>query len=807
MSPEPPALEETTPLLSSSHSSHPPANRQTEDEGHRAYLAHLHRPSNPYDGDVESLLSSALSKSERAMHATAVGERLAYNSYTTIDWLHDLVKASLRRRALLSGTGVKGRLFSSWDAAQGWVAAALVGVLTALVAAAVDVSVATLADLKEGYCAAGVWRDHRSCCVSGGETCEAWVPWAEVYWSRYAVYVATALAFGLVAGSVTMTTRANLPTTEGPVDGKPADAGAGGQVHTETAQGKLMYMAAGSGIPEIKTILSGFVIDGFLDFKVLVVKAVGSTFAVATGMCLGKEGPFVHISTCVGYLVAMRFAKYRENHRKLREMLSVACSAGLSVAFGAPIGGVLFSYEVCFRLVPRPPCPRASERGGLLTFTQEISTYFPRAVLWKAFLCSLVASATLKELNPTGTGKLVLFETNYGVDYMFVHYLVFVLLGVCGGIFGGCFCKMNYYWSKFFRQFPIIKRSPVLELSIVVLVTALAQYPNRLIRPTGDIVMAELLVNCDDSSASWICEQEAGGEKTTYYAWLISGTLVKLFLTVITFGCKVPSGIIIPALDAGALFGRMIGQLIDSISPGIFAMVGAAAFLAGVSRMTVSLAVIMFELTGEVNFIPPFMVAILTSKWVADAISPDGVYDLSQHLLGHPFLDSERALYMVRDPRDGGTGTVEELIPPVQTMEDITLYTGPHYRVSKAVLKAKLAKLKARGLLDAGLVLVNDRGICHGYLPESELEFVLQSHFGTEGNSEGEVDLLGGLVSNFIDRTPLAVSAKAPVEYAVEMFGKLGLRYLIIVEEETARVLGVVIKKRLVGYLDGLKGI
>ena len=64
-------------------------------------------------------------------------------------------------------------------------------------------------------------------------------------------------------------------------------------------------------------------------------------------MCLGKEGPFVHISTCAGYLVANLFRKYRDNERKMREMLSVACSSGLSVAFGAPIGGVLFSYEVC----------------------------------------------------------------------------------------------------------------------------------------------------------------------------------------------------------------------------------------------------------------------------------------------------------------------------------------------------------------------------------------------------------------------------------------------------------------------------
>jgi chloride channel 3/4/5 len=77
-----------------------------------------------------------------------------------------------------------------------------------------------------------------------------------------------------------------------------------------------MYMAAGSGIPEIKTILSGFVIPHFLELKVLIVKAVGATFAVATGMCLGKEGPFVHISTCAGWLVASLFPKYGENRRE-----------------------------------------------------------------------------------------------------------------------------------------------------------------------------------------------------------------------------------------------------------------------------------------------------------------------------------------------------------------------------------------------------------------------------------------------------------------------------------------------------------
>lgn len=410
----------------------------------------------------------------------------------------------------------------------------------------------------------------------------------------------------------------------------------------------------------------------------------------------------------------------------------------------------------------------------------------------------MTAAVVLKALNPNGTGKIVLFETKYGVDYDPIHYLVFIFLGIAGGIFGGIFCKANFLWSKTFRKYSIIKNYPVLELSLVVLVTALLQYPNPLIREPGDIIMKNLLVDCRKPEGSWVCAQEALEDKSRYYGWLVYGTSVKLILTIITFGCKVPSGIIIPALDAGALFGRLIGQMVPGISPGIFAMVGAAAFLAGMSRMTVSLTVIMFELTGEVDYIPPFMIAILIAKWVADALSSEGVYDLAQTVLGHPFLDPEHALGIVRD--EGSL--VEELIPPPQTMKEITVDVGPECKVSKALLATKLSQLKARGLMDAGLVLVDLKGMLHGYLAEGELDFAINE----EGvlNDDEAVDLLEGPLANFVDRTPLTICAKAPMEYAVEMFGKLGLRHLIVVEEGTGRVVGVIIKKRLVLYLEGL---
>jgi len=144
---------------------------------------------------------------------------------------------------------------------------------------------------------------------------------------------------------------------------------------------KVLYYAAGSGIPEIKTILSGvcpyftdlkrfyqlllsagFVIHGYLGGRTLITKAVGLALSVASGLSLGKEGPLVHIASCIGNIVSRYFAKYENNEGvsladlrppspynqhpgKRREVLSAASAAGVAVAFGAPIGGVLFSLE------------------------------------------------------------------------------------------------------------------------------------------------------------------------------------------------------------------------------------------------------------------------------------------------------------------------------------------------------------------------------------------------------------------------------------------------------------------------------
>jgi len=117
-----------------------------------------------------------------------------------------------------------------------------------------------------------------------------------------------------------------------------------------------------SGIPEVKVVLGGFVIRRFLGAWTLIVKSLGLCLAVASGMWLGKEGPLVHVACCCANLFMKLFDGINSNEARKREVLSAAAASGISVAFGSPIGGVLFSLE-------------------------QLSYYFPDKTMWASFVC------------------------------------------------------------------------------------------------------------------------------------------------------------------------------------------------------------------------------------------------------------------------------------------------------------------------------------------------------------------------------------------------------------------------------------
>lgn len=276
----------------------------------------------------------------------------------------------------------------------------------------------------------------------------------------------------------------------------------------------IYYSAAGSGVAEVRVILSGFVLHGFLGFKTLVIKAVGLVLSVASGLSLGKEGPYVHIATCVGNIACRLFSKYDRNDAKRREVLSAAAAAGVTVAFGAPLGGVLFSLE-------------------------EVSYFFPPKTLFRTFFACIVAALSLKFLNPYGTHKIVMFEVRYLVDWEYFELGSFILTGVLGGALGALFIKASKFWAQSFRRIKIIKQFPMLEVFLVALVTGLTSYWNVLTKLPVAKLLLNLAAPCDDPAVDkyelGLCPSSMDDIPNILVTLLVA-FLIKAVLTTITFG-------------------------------------------------------------------------------------------------------------------------------------------------------------------------------------------------------------------------------------------------------------------------------
>lgn len=75
-----------------------------------------------------------------------------------------------------------------------------------------------------------------------------------------------------------------------------------------------------ASLPQIKTILSGFIIRGYLGKWTLMIKTITLVLAVASGLSLGKEGPLVHVACCCGNIFSYLFPKYSKNEAKKREV-------------------------------------------------------------------------------------------------------------------------------------------------------------------------------------------------------------------------------------------------------------------------------------------------------------------------------------------------------------------------------------------------------------------------------------------------------------------------------------------------------
>ena len=254
-------------------------------------------------------------------------------------------------------------------------------------------------------------------------------------------------------------------------------------------------------------------------------------------------------------------------------------------------------------------------------------------------------------------------------------------------------------------------------------------------------------------------------------------------------------------------------------------MVGAAAVLGGVTRMTVSLVVIMFELTGNVNFIVPLMAAIMTAKWVGDALGNQGVYDAHIGLNDYPFLDNKEEFSHTTIASDAmrpklgdnhlaviteDSMTVSDIVSMLKTKSHagfpVVVSESSHYLVGFVTRNDLMAALnKARrteDVYDHSLVYFRSftldeqsmyqrstsaaatattLGRDHAlYISDHRSPSISSAATNLSGNHDTSIQPNPINFRRIVDLAPITVTDQTPMETVIDMFRKLGLRQVLV---------------------------
>ncbi|XP_027821492.2 chloride channel protein ClC-Ka isoform X6 [Ovis aries] len=400
--------------------------------------------------------------------------------------------------------------------------------------------------------------------------------------------------------------------------------------------------SGGSGIPELKTILSGVVLEDYLDIKNFGAKVVGLTCTLASGstIFLGKVGPFVHLSAMIAaYLGRVRAKATGESENKSRpqEMLVAAAAVGVASVFAAPFSGVLFCIEV-------------------------VSSHFSVWDYWRGFFaatCGAFMFRLLAVFNSEQETITSLYKTSFRVDVPFdlPEIFFFVALGAICGVASCAYLFCQRKFLGFVKTNPVLSKlmatSKPLYSALAALVLASITYPPGVGRfMASRLSMKEYLDSLLDdnswalltrnASPTWPVEPDP---QNLWFEWYhpqftVFGTLafflvMKFWMLILATTIPMPAGYFMPIFIFGAAIGRLLGEALsvafpegivaggvtNPIMPGGYALAGAAAFSGAVTH-SISTALLAFEMTGQIVHALPVLMAVLAANAVAQSCQP-----------------------------------------------------------------------------------------------------------------------------------------------------------------------------------------
>lgn len=369
--------------------------------------------------------------------------------------------------------------------------------------------------------------------------------------------------------------------------------------------------ADGSGIPEMKTVLSGVTKYRYFSFNAFIGKALGLFAALVGGASVGKVGPYVHLSCliCNRLMKLNYFQKINKSTSLKTNMLSVACAAGITLALGSPLGGVLFSIE-------------------------STSSIYIVSNIWKAFFSAVICILVSKLFRKDQSIIVVDPLTTTPITFSF-NIINFIVVGVISGIIGAAastlIAKGVYIRKKTKYTF---LNSRFKFAAIVAVITSVTSYFLVPLQRADRVIMNFCFAAKDTTIKLFVHPGEG---------WiLLISCFSKFVLTVLGLVCTMPAGVFGPVFSIGAIFGRLYGHIVNKLfkinMESAFSMAASAAVFSGFSH-TVSSALMVFEITGQTSYLPPLLLSSLIANLVGQSLSM-GIFDVLLAIKNLPHLPS-----------------------------------------------------------------------------------------------------------------------------------------------------------------------
>ncbi|XP_040210108.1 chloride channel protein C-like isoform X2 [Rana temporaria] len=635
-----------------------------------------------------------------------------------------------------------------------------------------------------------------------------------------------------------------------------------------------------SALPEVIGYLNGASLKHIFNIRTFFGSFLSCALAVSAGLFCGPEAPMIHVGAVVGYGLSQFksdtlriklpfFTRFR-NSADRRNFITAGAAAGIASVFRAPVGGLLFALE------------EVASFWDLKLACQTFFCCLVSSLTTELFSSSFGGFVYQGYFGFFKAEQRIIFWVKDFLDMSVLAFIPCIIIGVIGGLLGALFVFLNVRINKFrLKLFNSISHkllrqlSKLLETLVLLMVTiTITVYVPYFFSCTPDPTTTHSTnssdkshdshglwdvseYNCPDSSTSG--SQGALNHTINQAAALLVGngkhgimllfqrgthmkfglqalltTLIFYFLiSCWTAGAAVSTGLVVPMLYTGAILGRIVGLILvylfgvqsneygKWIDPGLFAAIGSAAYFGGVSRLTISLTVIMVEITNDVQSILLIMVAVMIAKTVGDYFN-HSLFSSLLHLKCIPHLEADPyvvngkkrvnlELFTARDVMK--PCTVVQLRESVSSLVDLLINTSHNaFPVVHSptpgqieVFLGTITRMELYMLLsnshtfqttedDIGFkTVLQYQQVTVEKLPdEAQMNTLLNKY-----SADPQYQQLFINLEPYINKSAVCVQAHFSLQRAYVVFRTLGLRHLTVVDLQN-RAVGMITRKDLI---------